>query len=116
MAYEWPGNVRELANVIERSVLMSTHREEILADDLTEGIVHEVSIAKGTTDLPPTGKILSLAGMEAQYIQRVLSYVGGNKSRAARLLGISRKALYDKIGANPEEMDGAEGSPFSARK
>ena len=116
MAYEWPGNVRELANVIERSVLMSTHREEILTDDLTEGIVHEVSTAKGTVDLPPTGKILSLAGMEVQYIQKVLTYVGGNKSQAARLLGISRKALYDKIGASAEDTDGAGDNPFSARK
>jgi two-component system, NtrC family, response regulator AtoC len=106
MAYEWPGNVRELANVIERSVLMSIHREEILAGDLTEGILNGVSYARDTTDLTPKGKVLSLASMEMQYIQRVLSYVGGNKSQAARLLGISRKALYDKIGANPEEGDG----------
>jgi len=116
MAYEWPGNVRELANVMERSVLMSTHREEIIADDLTEGILNEVSYAKGTVDLPPAGKILSLAGMEAQYIQRVLSYVGGNKSQAARLLGISRKALYDKIGTSGEEMEGAGADPFSVSK
>ena len=109
MAYEWPGNVRELANVIERSVLMSIHREEILAGDLTEGILNGVSYARDTTDLTPKGKVLSLASMEMQYIQRVLSYVGGNKSQAARLLGISRKALYDKIGANPEEGDGTAG-------
>ena len=109
MAYEWPGNVRELANVIERSVLMSIHREEILAGDLAEGILNGVSYARDATDLAPKGKVLSLASMEVQYIQRVLSYVGGNKSQAARLLGISRKALYDKIGANPEEAEGAAG-------
>ncbi len=105
--YDWPGNVRELANVIERSVLMSSHREEILADDLTEGILNTVSYEKDMVDPRPAATIMPLARMEAEYIQRVLSSVRGNKSKAARLLGISRKALYDKIGAGMDETDNA---------
>lgn len=96
-AYEWPGNVRELANVVERSVLVSSHRDEIVADDLSEGLINEVSCIKDTEKPQAEGRILTLARMEEEYIQRVLSSVKGNKSRAARLLGISRKNLYDKI-------------------
>ncbi|MDR2019006.1 MAG: sigma-54 dependent transcriptional regulator [Syntrophobacterales bacterium] len=107
MAYEWPGNVRELANVVERSVLISTHREEMFADDLTEGILSGTSQVEDAARMSQGEKILSLASMEAQYIQKVLNYVGNNKSQAARLLGISRKALYDKIGSKSEEEDPA---------
>jgi transcriptional regulator with PAS, ATPase and Fis domain len=104
-AYEWPGNVRELANVVERSVLISSHREEIVADDLSEGLLNEVSCVKDNEKPQSGGKILTLARMEKEYVQRVLSSVKGNKSRAARLLGISRKNLYDKIGASLGETD-----------
>ena len=104
-AYEWPGNVRELANVVERSVLISSHREEIVADDLSEGLINEVSCIKDTEKSQSEGRILTLARMEDEYIQSVLSSVKGNKSRAARLLGISRKNLYDKIGASLGETD-----------
>ena len=104
-AYDWPGNVRELANVVERSVLMSDHREEILADDLTEGVLSTVSCVRDPAQPQQGGRILTLSSMESEYIQRVLRSVRGNKSKAARLLGISRKALYDKIGATPEEPD-----------
>ena len=104
-AYDWPGNVRELANVVERSVLMSDRREEILADDLTEGVLNTVSCVRDPAEPERGGRILTLSSMEAEYIQTVLRSVRGNKSKAARLLGISRKALYDKIGASPEEPD-----------
>jgi DNA-binding NtrC family response regulator len=97
--YEWPGNIREVANVVERSVFMSSQREEIVADDLTEGILTTAPHVKSPENPTPGGRVLTLAGMEAEYIQRVLHSVKGNKSKAARLLGISRKALYDKIGA-----------------
>ena len=97
-AYEWPGNIRELANVIERSVLMSTNHEEICADDLTEGVLNAAPHERHKIQTPSKSAILSLADMEAEYIQGVLNSVKGNKSKAARLLGISRKALYDKIG------------------
>ncbi|MBA4390148.1 MAG: hypothetical protein C0399_04335 [Syntrophus sp. (in: bacteria)] len=96
-AYEWPGNVRELANVVERAILLSDVREEIITDDLSEWMVKGVSSVKQSDEQQPRGRILSLAMMEAEYIHSVLSSVGGNKSKAARLLGITRKNLYDKI-------------------
>ncbi len=86
--YDWPGNVRELENVIQRLVIM------------TDGDLIEIP------DLPPlmrfsvpreAGMNRTLAEMEREYICSVLSHVGGNKTRAAAILGIDRKTLRDKI-------------------
>ena len=97
IAYDWPGNVRELSNVVERAIIVSGDREEILANDLSEGLLNPVSRVKESNESKSMGKVLTLKEMEAEYIRNVLQSVGGNKSRAARLLGISRKNLYDKI-------------------
>lgn len=101
MAYDWPGNVRELSNVVERAIIVSNEREEILANDLSEGMLNPVSQVRNLKEPHLLGKILSLSEMESEYIRNVLQSAGGNKSRAARLLGISRKNLYDKINASP---------------
>lgn len=98
MSYDWPGNVRELAMVVERSVLLSGKREEIVADDLPEDMLIHV-VAAGEHQKPKAEGLLSLATLEAEYVERVLGSVGGNKSKAARLLGISRRKLYSKLGA-----------------
>ncbi len=97
IAYDWPGNVRELSNVIERAIIVSGDAEEILAKDLSEGLLNPVSRVKELKESNQMGRVLSLVEMESEYIRCVLQSVGGNKSRAARLLGISRKNLYDKI-------------------
>ncbi len=94
--YRWPGNVRELANVIERAVLISAARRTILADDLPSSMmenhgVNGVEEKKGTP-----GEELSLERIEQEHIERVLALAKGNKSKAARLLGISRRKLYLK--------------------
>jgi DNA-binding NtrC family response regulator len=60
-------------------------------------MLNPVSQVKESKDSQIKGRILTLREMEAEYIRNVLQSVGGNKSRAARLLGISRKNLYDKI-------------------
>ena len=101
--YGWPGNVRELANVVERATLLSSFREVIGAEDLSEWMFKEVTSTKDATTGNNGGMLVSLAELETEYIQRVLSSVGGNKSKAARLLGITRKNLYDKIAANSGE-------------
>jgi DNA-binding NtrC family response regulator len=102
LAYDWPGNVRELSNVVERAIIVSNDRAEIFALDLSEGMLNPVSRLRESKEPQVSGKILTLSEMEAEYIRNVLQSVGGNKSRAARLLGISRKNLYDKISASPE--------------
>ncbi len=86
MTYDWPGNVRELQNAIERAVLVCRGRE-IEPDDLPLPV-------NDVRDLP-LGK--SLADVERQHIQRILRETAWNISQAARVLGIDRVTLYNKI-------------------
>src|SRR5262249_49232726 len=88
--YDFPGNVRELANVIERAVIVADGKR-VEAQDLPEGIRAAAQILK-RKDTP-----LSLAEVEAEYISETLSATKGNKSEAARILGISRKNLYERL-------------------
>jgi transcriptional regulator with PAS, ATPase and Fis domain len=89
-AYEYPGNARELANVIERAVIVATGRL-IEEQDLPAGL------SAAVTAQQQREKPRSLAEMEAAYIAELLAATGGNKTECARILGISRKNLYEKI-------------------
>ncbi len=89
-SYEWPGNVRELAHVLERAVIVG-ESEHIETDDLPE------SVRAAATLLLRRTRRLTLAELEAEYIAETLTATHGNKSAAARALGISRKNLYEKI-------------------
>ena len=89
-AYEYPGNARELANVVERAVIVATGRW-IEEQDLPSGLSAAVA-AQQQREKPR-----SLAEMEAAYISELLAATGGNKTECARILGISRKNLYEKI-------------------
>ncbi len=97
MAYGWPGNVRELVNVIERSVLISGKRAEIISDDFPENLVKDIPSGSLPFNLPAPSTAVDLTSMEDEHIRNVLASVSGNKSEAARLLGISRKKLYSRI-------------------
>lgn len=90
-SYAWPGNVRELKNVIERCLLLNTTPSRCLAGTLALPAV-AVSSTTGSADL-------SLEQVEKQHILQVLEQSGGNKSAAARQLGISRKTLERKLQA-----------------
>jgi len=89
-AYEYPGNARELANIIERAVIVATGKK-LEAHDLPGGLGAAVNAQQRRT------KPQSLAQMEAIYISEILAATGGNKTESARILGISRKNLYEKI-------------------
>jgi len=89
-AYDYPGNARELANIIERAVIVEAGKR-IEKDDLPRGVIAAVS-ARQQKERPQ-----SLAQLEAAYIAEMLSATGGNKAECARILGISRKNLYEKI-------------------
>lgn len=89
-SHSWPGNVRELKNVIERACLLSDDAN-IKPEDLALAAAH--SSGEGDGD-PAT---LSLAEIEKRHILRVLRHLGGNKTQAAKTLGISLKTLYNKI-------------------
>ena len=89
-AYEDPGNARELANVIERAVIVATGKS-IEEHDLPSNVSAAVNAQRQKE------KPLSLAQMEAAYISEMLAATKGNKTECARILGISRKNLYEKI-------------------
>jgi DNA-binding NtrC family response regulator len=89
-SYDFPGNVRELANVVERAVVVA-EGQSIGARELPEA-VRAAAAAHTRRARRPT-----LAELEAEYIRETLEAVGGNKSEAARVLGISRKNLYERL-------------------
>jgi DNA-binding NtrC family response regulator len=92
----WPGNLRELANLCERLTILfpggriapeSLPREMIAGESAPDGV--------GGIRLPPQG--IDLNGLEAELIRQALALAGGNKSRAARLLGLTRDTLLYRI-------------------
>lgn len=89
-AYEYPGNARELANIVERAVIVAAGRS-IEESDLPAGLSAAVNAQKRKAQPQ------SLAQLEAAYIAEVLAATRGNKTECARILGISRKNLYEKI-------------------
>jgi DNA-binding NtrC family response regulator len=97
--YPWPGNVRELKNVIERIVLLEADTE-ILHEHLPAEIVGQGSRAPsgpgGANPFPP-GVVVPLAEIEKMAIGHALEVCGGNKTRAATKLGISRQTLRTKL-------------------
>jgi DNA-binding NtrC family response regulator len=86
----WPGNVRELENLIERAAILST-TGEISAEDV-ERASGAGALSSAKAEKPAT----TLKGVERQQIMRALREAAGNRSLAARKLGIERKTLYKK--------------------
>jgi transcriptional regulator with PAS, ATPase and Fis domain len=93
--YDFPGNVRELANIIERAVIVS-HGFAVELDDLPES-VRIAAAQQRRKDRRPT-----LAEVENDYVRETLVATKGNKSEAARILGISRKNLYERLARESE--------------
>ena len=93
--YTWPGNVRELKNVLERAAILAPADRPVEVDDLPLEVqlaaLHTATPA-GTSDDPRT-----LRNVERQHVQRILQECGGNKTEAARVLGIAHTTLYRKI-------------------
>lgn len=89
-SYAWPGNIRELRNVIERAVVL-TRGPEIGPRALPENI-----LGKGGGTIVPS-PVKTIREMEVDAVKDVLARSAGNKSEAARMLGISRKALYKRL-------------------
>lgn len=87
-SYHWPGNVRELRNVLERTLLLGKLPIEMLSTDKqSDGSESELVVPSGWT----------LREVERRYLLDTLEYVDGNKSEAARRLGISRKTIERKL-------------------
>ena len=100
--YPWPGNVRELRNAVERMCILA-EGSKLTPDELpgevragaeaqnASDVGEESTDAKGDDDPPP------LAEVEKRHILKVLEHTGGNKMRAARILGITTATLYNKL-------------------
>ncbi|RKX17264.1 MAG: sigma-54-dependent Fis family transcriptional regulator, partial [Candidatus Zixiibacteriota bacterium] len=89
--YSWPGNVREIENLMQRLIVM-TDNDLIDAPDLPSFMRFSASKKAGLNR--------TLAQVEYEHIKNVLTSVGGNKTRAAEILGIDRKTLREKLKHN----------------
>jgi len=94
LAYHWPGNVRELENVIERSLVMAGGKQLDVGDIKLESAPRPRAQSEGTGFLPPG---MSLDEYEQEIIREALKRADGNKSQAARLLGLTRNALRYRL-------------------
>lgn len=96
MEHPWPGNVRQLENVMARAVILSKN-QRLQPEDFSELIGHAPAAAGPgvITGLPDEG--VTIKEVERELIAKTLEKCGGNKSQAAKRLGISRKGLYEKI-------------------
>ena len=95
--YYWPGNVRELQNVIERSLVLATQRTLEASDIKLEALRSKAAAAgsAGANDFLPEGE--TLEQHEQRLIREALRRAQGNKSQAARLLGLTRNALRYRL-------------------
>jgi transcriptional regulator with PAS, ATPase and Fis domain len=89
--YSWPGNVRELENVIGNAAMM-TDKSTIDLGDLPEALRSQPEGAVG-----PEEVLISMEQAQHRHLTRVLEQVGGNKVRAAEILGLSRSTLYEML-------------------
>jgi two-component system response regulator HydG len=95
LAYHWPGNVRELQNCIERAVALASH-DLLLLDDLPDRL-REYSAPHASLNRTDPVDLRPMDEIERRYVYRVLEASGGNKSRAAEVLGFDRRTLYRKL-------------------
>ncbi|MGA9529201.1 MAG: sigma-54 dependent transcriptional regulator [Terriglobales bacterium] len=106
--YAWPGNIRELKNVIERTMILAPEGE-IDAYALPEEIRRSdigaapggVEPANTTPDSSPAAALVTLRELEEDYIQKVLTATGNNKTQAARILGIHPTSLLRRLKKEP---------------
>ena len=95
LAYDWPGNVRELSNCMERAIAL-TRYDELGVDDLPEKVSQHVA-TRLVVAADDVSELVTLEEVEKRYVLRVLETLKGNKTAAARTLGIERKTLYRKL-------------------
>lgn len=94
-SHSWPGNIRELRNVIERAMLMECEGAMLTMDNLKLEGSHEAGVSS------LLGAHVPLELVEREHIAAVLKTTGGNKFQAAKILGIDRTTLYNKLKKQP---------------
>ncbi len=117
-SYSYPGNVRELAHAIQHAVVLAGGRE-IALEHLPAAIAGKVPMLWAQRSLPaavpsqPLGPVRlaeAVREFEKTHVHRVLAAVGGKRTRAAEMLGISRKTLWEKLRAYHREQEAPEPS------
>ncbi|MBI4565295.1 MAG: sigma-54-dependent Fis family transcriptional regulator [Planctomycetes bacterium] len=93
-AYSWPGNVRELEHAVERAIAFAGEDRELKREHLVKPL-HPAADAASAGTLTPLRAAVEEA--EARHIRRVLDFTGHHKGEAARILGITRKSLWEKM-------------------
>jgi DNA-binding NtrC family response regulator len=113
VAYAWPGNVRELESVVERTLLLA-EGEVIRLEDLPATVRMRGRAGGGgiPVEIPDGG--LDLDDLERTLILRALEKSGGNVTRAARLLGLTRRTLQYRLEKIQGAPEGAAGAPNGA--
>ena len=108
----WPGNVRELENVIERAAILSATREinecDLGSTNDAATLQPRAALDGNATDPTATPDSATLRTVERQQIARALREAQGNRSQAARALGIERKTLYKKARRLGVDLDAPE--------
>jgi two-component system response regulator HydG len=107
--YRWPGNVRELENVIERAVVL-TRSSLISPADLPEGLAGTDSAGRHLVVSIGT----PLEEVEDRLIEETLRYTKGDKTLAAKLLGIATRTIYRRLKAEPEAASEGDGEPAAS--
>jgi DNA-binding NtrC family response regulator len=102
--YDWPGNVRELENCMERAVALS-RLDQVTVDDLPEKLQQTRQTMVIATSSPT--ELVTLDEMERRYARYVLAACNGNKTQAARILGMNRRSLYRRL-EDPQPAAAAE--------
>jgi len=106
-AYGFPGNVRELSHVVERAMLLA--REGVITrNDLPPEVTRTKEAGGSQTDGAIVADWPTLSVLERRYIDRVLSRTGGNKTRAAEVLGVDRRTL-NRLFARERAASGGSG-------
>jgi transcriptional regulator with PAS, ATPase and Fis domain len=94
-SYGWPGNVRELEHAVERAIALAGTEGTLRKEHLLR------PLALPGTDVTPAGRLSTLreavVELEARHIKAVLAHVGGHRENASRILGITRKSLWEKM-------------------
>jgi DNA-binding NtrC family response regulator len=101
--YDWPGNVRELENVIERAAILC--RDDMIRPEDLSLPLRATMLSETLEEQGLVGSLVSMKDIEHKHIEGVLRNVAGNKTEAAKILGISLKTLYTKIQTYQIKLD-----------
>ena len=114
VGHDWPGNVRELENTIERLVLTS-RGHEITVEDVQFGTTADTRPPRVELEARMFEGLPTLDALERRYLLHVLEAVGGNRTRAAEMLGIDRRTLYrmaERFGLAMPDASGGDSEKF----